>query len=281
MAVDYRAPNINARRLGRHFRQIREALRLSYDEAAEMVGCEVTWLIRLETGFEQVTPDQVRLTLDRYEVPEHRIRTVLLDLATRQAGPPWLAGHAGRIKALVRDLLTLESESPVIHTYGILVLPELVRTEAYARMCLEYQVPGVDVDREWDLLDNRQRHRPGGRRRILDVILDETAITRPAPRPEVMRDQLGGLIALSEDPRATVRVIPMSVGAHAGLEGAFDVMEFPHLDDRVSTVHGALGIDLAYGDLTGTWRLLEKVALPPPASRAMIRDAMEGLSGTA
>ena len=269
MPVDYRAPNINARRLGLHLRQLREALELSYDAAAVQLGCDVTWLIRVETGFEPVTPQQVRLVLDRYQVPQHKIRDVLVDLASRTAGPPWLAAHVGRLKALVRDLLTLESEAPTIHTFGIHLMPELVRTEAYARMCLEQHIPAVDVDQEWELLGSRQRHRPGGRRRTLDVIVDENTLTLPIP-VDIMRGQLGHLLELAAGEHATVRVIPMSVGAHAGLHGAFDVLEFPDIRERVSMVHGALGIDIARVDLTDTWKLIENVALPPDDSRAMI-----------
>jgi transcriptional regulator with XRE-family HTH domain len=274
MPVDYRAPNINARRLGLHLRQIREALELSYDAAAVLVGCDATWLIRVETGFERVTPVQVRKLLDGYQVPPHKIRTVLVDLASRPAGPPWLARHVGRLKALVRDLLTLESESPFIHTYGILRMPELVWTEEYARVCFGYQIPEVDVDQEWDLLNNRQQHQPGGRQRTLDVIIDQSTLKVPMPSPEITRGQLGHLIELAEGAHATVRVIPTSVGAHAGLGGAFDVLEFPDLNDRVSLVHGALGIDLARIDLTDTWRLVEEVALSPAESREMIAQYM-------
>jgi hypothetical protein len=258
-----------------HLRQLREALELSYDAAAVQVGCDVTWLIRLETGFEPVTPEQVRTVLDRYNVPQHKIRSVLVDLASRTDGPPWLAAHVGRLKALVRDLLTLESESPTVHTFGIHLMPELVRTEAYARLWLERQIPKVDVDQEWELLNSRQQHRPGGQRRTLDVIVDENTLTLPMP-PDVMRGQLGRLLELADDQYGTVRVIPMSVGAHAGLEGAFDVLEFPAIKERVSMVHGALGIDLARVDLTDTWKLLEQVALPPGESRAMITGILAG-----
>ncbi|MFD0853838.1 helix-turn-helix domain-containing protein, partial [Actinomadura adrarensis] len=59
MPVDYRAPNINARRLGHYLQQVREALELSYDAAAAQVGCDATWLIRLETGFQRATPEEV------------------------------------------------------------------------------------------------------------------------------------------------------------------------------------------------------------------------------
>lgn len=270
MPVDYRAPNINARRLGLHLRRIREALELSYTAAAELLGCEEDWLIRVETGFEAVTPERVREVLDGYEVPPHRIRGVLIDLASRTAGPPWLARHAGRIKALVRDLVTLESEATTIRTYGIRLMPDLVRTEAYARMCLSRRVPPVDVEQEWDLLCHRQRHRPGGERRTLDVILDESTLMLPPADPEVMRGQLRHLLDLADGDRSTVRVIPFSTGAHAGLDGAFDVLEFPVISDRVSMVHGALGMDLARVDLSGTWKLLEEVALPPGDSRELI-----------
>ncbi|HEU5160062.1 MAG TPA: helix-turn-helix transcriptional regulator [Streptosporangiaceae bacterium] len=277
MPVDYRAPNINARRLGLHLRQLREALELSYDAAAVQVGCDVTWLIRVETGFAAVTPEQVRMLLDRYHVPPHRIRTVLVDLASRVTGPPWLAAHVGRLKALVRDLLTLESEAPAVRTFGIRLMPELVRTEAYARMIFESRIPeGVDPDQEWDLLNSRQRHRPGGRRRTLDVIVDENTLTLPMP-PHIMRGQLGRLLALGDDAQATVRVVPMSVGAYPGLHGAFDVLEFPDIKERVSMVHGALGIDIARVDLTDTWKLIEEVALPPDASRAMIAQIVADL----
>jgi transcriptional regulator with XRE-family HTH domain len=278
MPVDYRAPNINARRLGMHLRQLREALELSYDAAAVQVGCDVTWLIRVETGFEPVTPEQVRMVLDRYHVPPHRIRTVLVDLASRTAGPPWLAAHAGRMKALVRDLVTLEAEAPTIHTFGIHVMPELVRTEAYARMIFERQIPEVDADLEWDLLDSRQWHRPGGRRRTLDVIVDEKTLTLPIPAA-IMRGQLDHLLGLAGGAQATVRVVPMSVGAYAGLHGAFDVLEFPDIEERVSVIHGVLGIDIARVDLTHTWELIEEVALPPGDSRAMIAQIAAGLPG--
>jgi transcriptional regulator with XRE-family HTH domain len=271
MPVDYRAPNINARRLGHYLQQVREALDLSYDAAAAVVGCDATWLIRLETGFQQVTPEEIRWLLDRYDIPEHPLRTAILDLASRPAGPPWLAAHVGRMKALVRDLLTLESEASVVRTYGIQLIPELVRTEAYARMCFASAYPEVDADQEWDLLSHRQRHRPGGRPRFLDVIVDESTLTMPAPESGVMRDQLRHLLELARDPaHATVRVIPMAVGAHAGLGGAFDVLEFPGTAERISTVHGALGIDIAATDLTDTWRMLEDVALTCEESREML-----------
>ena len=219
----------------------------------------------------------MRRLLDRYQVTRADTRELLIDLASRPAGPPWLVRHGGRMKSLVRDLLTLESEAPIVHTFGILLMPELVWTESYARMCFDQRIPEVDTDEEWDLLNSRRRHRPGGRPRILDVIVDETSLTLVTPRAQIMRDQLDHLLALSDDEHATVRVIPLKVGAHAGLAGSFDVLEFPDLNDRVSLTHGALGLDLARIDLSDKWKLLEKAALDPGESRETIAGIRAGL----
>ena len=280
MPVDHRAPNINARRLGWHLRKLRELLELSYDAAAGCLGCEVDWLIRVETGFELVTPEKVGELLDGYGVPQHKLRTMLIDLASRPAGPPWLNEHACRMKALMRDLITLEAESPHVHTYGLLVIPELAQTPEYARKYFACKIPEVDVDLECELLDSRQRHLPGGRRRTLDIIVDEFALRLQSMPPETVRCQIAHLIELSHSEHATVRVIAASVGAHAGLKGAFDVMEFPDLNDRVSLVYTALGVDLARADLTDTWHLLEEVASSPEESRASMAQIMADIPDT-
>ncbi|WP_089325367.1 helix-turn-helix domain-containing protein [Actinomadura meyerae] len=274
MPVDYRAPNINARSLGQHLRKIREILELSYAEAASHLGVDADWLARVETGFGPITPEQVAGILDAYGAPP-RMREMLVDLASRPAGPPWLARHVGRLKALVRDIYTVESESPLIHVFGIGHLPELVRCEAYARLVFEHHIPEVDVDEEWDLLSSRQRHRPGGAPRTLEVVLDGLTLQHHGGPPAVFRAQLGHLLGLGG--ASTVRVIPPETGVHAGLDGSFDVLEFPGRPDRVSLVHTILGIDVAGGDLWDTWRKVEAVALPPADSAAFLTGLRDSL----
>lgn len=269
MPVDHRAPNINARSLGQHLRQIREILELSYDDAAVHLGVNADWLARVETGFGSITPAQVADILDSYGTPA-RIRDPLVDLASRPAGPPWLARHAGRLKTLVRDIYTVESESGLVHTYGIGRIPELVRCEAYARLVYEHEVPEVDVDEEWDLLRRRQRHRPGGRPRTVHAILDGFHLHHHGGPPDILRAQLAHLLDLPSDGRSTVRVIPPDTGAHPGLNGSFDVLEFPGLPGRISLVHTALGIDAAQSDLWDIWQKLEALTLPPTETQTFL-----------
>ncbi|NKZ07029.1 helix-turn-helix domain-containing protein [Actinomadura latina] len=272
MPVDYRAPNINARSVGQHLRQIREILELSYGEAAARLGVDADWLARVETGFGPVTPGQVAEILDSYGTPAH-IRDAVVDLSSRPAGPPWLARHVGRIKALVRDIYTIESESSLVHVFGIGRMPELVRCEEYARLVFEHQYPAVDVDEEWDLLRSRQRHRP----RTLDVILDGLTLERHGGPPDIMRAQFTHLLELPADGRSTVRVVTPDAGVHPGLNGSFDVLEFPGLPGRISIVHTALGIDAAQADLWDSWQTIEALALSPAGSRTFLTDCLAAL----
>jgi hypothetical protein len=59
---------------------------------------------------------------------------------------------------------------------------------------------------------------------VICALIDQSALLREIGGPEVMRDQLSHLVALSRRPNITVQVIP-NAGAHPGLLGAFTVAE--------------------------------------------------------
>lgn len=275
MPVDYRAPNINARRLGLYLRLTREFVELSYEEAAARVGCASEWLVRVETGFERPSPVEVERVLERYGVREANMAEVMIDLASRPDGPPWLAGHMDRLKASMRDVLIMESEASVIHTYGVQLVPELARAEPYARLLLPHVKLDCDVEVEWDLLRSRQRYRASGRPRLLDVMVDEGALTMPGVDPGVMAAQLRHLLELSAGAAGIVRVVPYDAAMYETRACPFDVLEFPGVNDRLSLVHTILGTDFGHGDLTDTWNFIrEKSAISPDDSRDLMREIL-------
>jgi hypothetical protein len=281
MPADGRVPNISARRLGLHLRTIREFLELSYDQAAGQVGCEPDWLVRVETGFEWPSPVEVERMMDRYQVRGAKVAEVVIDLASRPEGPPWLNAHAGRLKPSERDVLIMESEASVIRTYGMLTVPHLVRAEPYVRHFAPRMDPDCDVDTEWDLLSNRQHYRAGGRPRTLDVIIDEGALTLQLSEPEVMVAQLHHLLDLSIRPDTTIRLIPSGARFYEGRANPFDVLEFPELNDQIALVHTALGTHFAPGDLSDIWNLIEqREALSPDDSCALIRQLISDHAST-
>ncbi|MFC0036913.1 helix-turn-helix domain-containing protein [Actinomadura rayongensis] len=68
MAVDRR--KADSWRLGLYLRRTRELLDLSYERAAEHIGCDVDWLVRVETGFASLSTRHVRHILERYQAAD-------------------------------------------------------------------------------------------------------------------------------------------------------------------------------------------------------------------
>lgn len=271
-----RDPNINARRLGLYLQRVREFVGGSYGEVALAVGCEVDWLVRVETGFGRPTPEEVEGLLVAYGVREANVAEIMIDLASRPDGPEWLAAHEERFRRGQRDVLISESEASVVRTFGSLLVPYLARSEVYFR-CTEPQLhPDNDVELEWDLLSNRQRYRPGGRRRELQVIIDERVLD-PRGEEEMMEAQLRHLLELGAGPDTTVHVIPKEAAFYEERAHPFDVLEFPGVADHISIAHMPHGSEITPYDLTDIWHFIkDKSALSPSDSRDLIVDHLAG-----
>jgi len=70
------------------------------------------------------------------------------------------------------------------------------------------------------------------------AIINEAVIRRLVGGAAAMRDQLSRLIQASGQPSITLQVLPFSVGAHAGMDGAFMILGFPEpADPDVVYVH--------------------------------------------
>jgi Domain of unknown function (DUF5753) len=76
--------------------------------------------------------------------------------------------------------------------------------------------------RRADAFESRLR---GGTPPHLWVPLDEAALRRAVGGPEVMRDQLDRLAALSRLSTVHLGIVPLHAGAHPGLGGSFEVHE--------------------------------------------------------
>ena len=99
-----------------------------------------------------------------------------------------------------------------------------------------------------------------------------------------MRAQLGRLLEASKQPNITLQVLPFSVGAHAGMDGAFMILGFPApTDPDVTYLHYYTGTlylekpeDLARYSLM--FDHLRAAALPVGQSRDLIARARDELA---
>jgi len=271
-------PAILARKLGSMLTKVREVVGLSYDEAAARLGCDADRLVRAETGFAVPGPDEVARILVEYGVREARVADVIIDMARRAASPPpWLAPHTPRLSADDRDLILIEAQATLAQVYGCRLIPYLAQSEGYFRAF----APGVlldrDVDQEWDLLSRRQAHQPAGVTRLLDVMIDETAFDVRLKDPERMVDQIRHLLALDDNPHATVRVIPRDAPFWEERACNFDVLSFAGTADRIGVSYTVLGASLASGGLYDSWAHIENIAADHDQSRAILEHYLVSL----
>jgi transcriptional regulator with XRE-family HTH domain len=279
-----RQPSILARELGSMLKTAREIVGLSYDEAAERLGCEADWLVRVETGFAAGTHEEVARILVEYGVREAKAADAMIDMAWRVAAPPpWLAPHTSRMSAASRDVLVVEAEATLAQIYGFRLIPYLMQTEGYFRETAPHTFhfdDGCDLDQEWDLLSHRQTHRPVGVTRLLDVIIDESACELRLNHPEIMADQLRHLLTLTDSPHTTVRVIPKDAAFYERRGYNFDILSFAGTADRIGVRYFSfLGAELTSGDLYDIWTHIENTsAADLTESRAFLERHLAALS---
>ncbi|MEU4832387.1 DUF5753 domain-containing protein [Streptosporangium sp. NPDC023615] len=175
-----------------------------------------------------------------------------------------------------------------IHQWEVQLVPGLLQTEDYARVVIGAGRPGP-----YDGEDVHRRVRARMARRTLlnrpdapelYAVIDEGVIRRPIGNSALMRDQLEALLTAARRSNVTIRVLPYSAGAHAGLEGAFTVLSFTEeIDPAVAYVEGTAGdVYIESSDQVDRYKMafarICDAALSPEASMGLITEAKERLS---
>ncbi|WP_405971819.1 helix-turn-helix transcriptional regulator [Streptomyces sp. NBC_00988] len=140
--------------------------------------------------------------------------TRLLDLVLRSQLPSWFR-QVAELQARAVEILSFETH--MIHG--------LLQTEAYARAVLGALDQGNLDDRTAVRLA-RQNIFDKAEPPVFWAILSESALYQQIGGPEAMRGQLARLLAYEDNPRINIQILPFAVGAHAGLQGSFDLYRF-------------------------------------------------------
>ena len=168
----------------------------------------------------------------------------------------------------------------ILVEYGMLLIPYLAQAEGYFREIAPEVLHGCDVDQEWDLLSHRQEHQPAGVTRLLEVLIDESALELRLKTPGPMAGQIRHLLALADSPHATVRVIPKDAVFWERCGHNFDVLSFAGTAGRIGVRHiPFLGAELASGDLYDLWARIEtRLAADPDQSRAILERHLASMT---
>jgi len=231
--VTGRSPTVRRRRLGVELRRLREVKGLTIEQVAEALECSTSKISRVETARVTATPRDVRDMLEIYGVSGHE-RDSLMQIAREARQKGWWQSKFGDLPSAT--LAGLETEARHIRQYSALLIPGLLQTMDYARAVLrsirlDLKPQPQEIERRVELRMERQRLLEQPDPPEFWVVIDEAALRRHVGGREVMIAQIEHLVETTAWPNVTLQVLPFRAGAHAGMDGEFSILTFPHTVD--------------------------------------------------
>jgi transcriptional regulator with XRE-family HTH domain len=224
--------------LGSQLRRLREAKRITLEDAGYVIRASGSKMSRLETGRVGFKPRDISDLLTLYGVTDDQERATLQELARQASARGWWHDFADVMPAWFEPYVGLEEAASSIRCYESQLIPALLQTADYAQAIARLGHPAGSADeikRRVSLQLTRQAVLTRPTLASLWLVLDEAALRRPVGSPEVMRGQLGHLIEVGARPNISLQVIPLTRGGHAAAGGAFTILRFsePDLPDVV------------------------------------------------
>lgn len=200
-------------------------------------------------------------------------------------GPGWHVHHNPALPRRVRTLANHERHANGIECFSGGVVPELLQTRHYAAAVLEANpnVPKWDIAERVGVVQARQRHFEGEDAPGSVFYLHEFVLHTPVGGAALMSEQLHSLLRRSVRPTVSVRVVPRTAGAHAGMTGAFSLVNVRDFKRIVfvdgETVSHFIESPAEVGAYRAVLRELGRVALDEVRSRELIAKLATKLYG--
>ncbi|MFD0685182.1 DUF5753 domain-containing protein [Actinomadura fibrosa] len=196
---------------------------------------------RFETASTRPKPADVEAMLDLYGGGESQ-KLTLMQLARDIRKRGWWSAFND---VLADSFAELEDDATTIRSWQVQFVPGLLQTSDYALALIRILSPDAAEDALLRRLQARMARRAILERRdapSYDVVLDEAVLRRPVGGVQVMARQLDALVEAASRPNVSMRVMPLSVGEHAGMDGPFVVLSFADgQDEDVAYLEGMGG----------------------------------------
>lgn len=223
-AVAGTSPTVRQRELGKRLRELRNQHNMTVEEVAENLLCSATKISRLETGARRPNPRDVRDLCRLYGV-DKLTTAELMSLARGAREHAWWTQY----EDLDLDpYIGLEQDATAITCFSVYYVPGLLQTADYARAVIKAIAPKMAPDIHRQRVEARMR-----RQRLLEedppryhVLLDESVLHRRVAGPAVMAAQLDKVLDAQRRGKAIIQIIPFDIGAYAGADGNFVLLEF-------------------------------------------------------
>ncbi|MFJ8464860.1 helix-turn-helix domain-containing protein [Streptomyces swartbergensis] len=250
---------------GFELRRCREAAGLTQKQLGEILNYTGSLVGQIETARKLPTPEfseRVDAALGT-----DGMFSRLVELVLRSRLPAWF-----------QQVAELEARATEICTFQTHVVHGLLQTQGYARAVLGV-LDQTDLDDRTAVRLARQRIFEKEEPPVLWMVVSEAALYQEIGGVETMRGQLAHLLSFEQNPRINIQVLPFSAGAHAGLQGAFNLYRFQRDPDIVYTEGYGSGHPTANPDTVRDCSLrydhLRAAALSLRGSAELIRRVME------
>ncbi|MEU3456699.1 helix-turn-helix transcriptional regulator [Micromonospora sp. NPDC006766] len=224
---------LRAQWLGQQMRELRERRGLTLKYVARFLERDFSSLARYERAEWPFRRDLVVQLLDLYGVYDESERDRLIQLAQ----DAWRVDRWDNdfdktiYDTSFIDFPWLESRAEQVCTYAALLIPGLLQTRDYAEAVIRNAEPSSTSEvqiRKWvQLRMDRQRLLDAPSPTRLAVIIEEAALRRPVMSRGVMASQLVHLTETARKPTVEIRILPSTLGLHAGLDGTFWIFKMP------------------------------------------------------
>ncbi|MUL39907.1 helix-turn-helix domain-containing protein [Streptomonospora sp. PA3] len=281
-------PTARRRRLGVELRRLREIAGMTGEEAADRMSWSGSKLSRIERGQVATNSDDVRDLLELYEVTDPDLRQSLIMLARESRRRGWWHVYGDVMPERFDVYLGLEPEASTLRFFQAEIVPGLFQTAEYARALMRAHPSPVtedEIERRTELRIRRQEVVFNDSPPHIWALLDESILYRPVGGPAVMAGQMRRLLDIHEKSHVTLQVLPFAAGAHSGLNGSFDILEFPesdihaprlvHVENLTSSLYIEKAKEVAF--YTVAFEHLRTAALHPERTREVLSEAEQRL----
>ncbi|MFG1945797.1 helix-turn-helix domain-containing protein [Nonomuraea sp. NPDC048826] len=271
--------------VGTHLRSLREAKKVTREQAAYAIRGSHSKISRMEGGRCSFKMRDVEDLLTLYGVVGRAERAPLLLLAEQANQPGWWQDYRDLVPDWFEEFLGLEHDAELIRTHEIQYVPGLLQTEEYARAVIARGHCGESRERIEQRVELRMRRQEflGASGRRLWAIVDEGALRRMAGGRDVMRAQLGHLIEMAGLKHVALQVLPFSVEVAVGGIGPVTLLRFPQAElDDIVYLEQLAGAQYLTKDteVRPYRRLLDELSVhapPPKDTPRILREIMDEL----
>ncbi|GAA2151578.1 helix-turn-helix domain-containing protein [Actinomadura napierensis] len=246
-------------------RFFREREGLSLTQCGEIMGLARSSVSNMEAGRRRPQDDQMRKLDNAYGTGV--LFQVLLWFARMAHDPDW-----------GKQIERYEEEAVSIKSYHGQVIPLAFQTDDYTWAYVRAS-KFKDLDASMARRTaKKQAYWKKGDALLSWTVLDEAVLMRPAGGKEVMRKQLEHLLALSDLPHVSIRIVPFTSGEYMGVDGSMQIIG---LEDRDVGYSGAMNggrlIETPgeVRELSITFDRIGVKAASEEASREIIRQYLE------